>query len=221
MSTTFEDVQSLADHVVFYMKQDWVSFQTVLKSELEGKLGIAAITSACSAIDLFSWLTTGITVVNARWKNLLDHPNKYFGDPALFPYYLVYEVSRCGVSHQFFPKKFLAITAVKNKTPFFDQDGRHIINAHGFYETVLDGITKIQGEIMAETDPAKQQVMIDAMDVRMAAESTGCDAAIAAYPWPKIPANHFILYSNGASNTLTYPITGYPELGGNGVVQTV
>ena len=93
MSATFEDVKRLVNGIVFYMKQDWVSFQAVVESKLDGKLGGAAITNACSAIDLFSWLTTGANGVNARWRVLLNHPSKYFGDPTFFHYDLVYEVS--------------------------------------------------------------------------------------------------------------------------------
>ena len=58
--------------------------------------------------------------------------------------------------------------------------------------------------------PGALRRLIDAMDARMAAESAAYDAAIAAYPWPTIPAALGTPPSGGTQNGLSYPITSYP-----------
>ena len=186
--TTYADIVSLVQGIVGYMEEDLASYQIIVDVFASGKLGVGMVANACSVIDFFSWLTTGLEKnVGQRWRRLLESPNEYFGDPRLFPFDLVYEVSRNGVAHQFFPKKFLGITSVNSKVPFFEDGGLKVINALGFYKTVLEGARMLRDEIWSENDPARQKMMMDALDNRLQEESKNYDAVIAGYPWPPAP----------------------------------
>jgi hypothetical protein len=50
-------VQDQVSRTIQYLEQDLVSFEAVLRDgSLTGKLGVAMITNATAALDLFAWL---------------------------------------------------------------------------------------------------------------------------------------------------------------------
>lgn len=184
MPTTYEDIKESASAVIRYMEQDWESYEAVFNNpSLCGKLGIGLVSNASAALDFFAWLISDQSGVNARFRDMIEHPGMFFGDPVFFPYDLVYLISRCGVVHQFFPKKFMTIAAINSPEPFLEIGGIKCINAMGFYFTSLNGLRLIRDAIHAESNAITQQKMIDRLDARIA-EEVSFDAVIAAYPWP-------------------------------------
>ena len=152
--TIMTAVQQFAADTLEYLEQDLKSFEAVLRDgRLPGKLGVAMITNATAALDLFAWLlyqSYDQRVSNGNLFKKISSDERFFPKNTFIHEALLYGIVRCGVVHQFYPKN-IAIVAVDREEPFLQDQGRLVVNCLGFYRKVVDGLRRVREHIRAAT----------------------------------------------------------------------
>jgi len=149
-------VQHYTKHTLDYIEQDLATFEAVVRSQYPGKLGVAMITNASAALDLFAWLLYqkfDLSVKNNDLFKKIISDIRFFNAADFVNPKVLYGVVRCGVVHQFYPKG-IAICSIPRDEPFLRQDGKPFINAFGFYRTVFIGLQKVRDYILSESGAA-------------------------------------------------------------------
>ena len=158
-------VQDQVSRTIQYLEQDLVSFEAVLRDDsLSGKLGVAMITNATAALDLFAWLlyqTYDLRKNNAALFRELVSDKRFFRKGVFFSDKLLYGLVRCGVVHQFYPKN-IDIIALDRDDPFVKKDDRLYVNCIGFFRQTLAGLRKVKDYILAASGKE-----LDALDFKL------------------------------------------------------
>jgi hypothetical protein len=144
-------VQEYAQRTLSYIEQDLVTFDAVVATpSFRGKIGVAMITNACAALDLFAWLLYqrfDLTIKNHDLFKRLVSDTRFFDQGAFINPKVLYGIVRCGVVHQFYPK-CIGIVALARDEPFLNENGEPRVNALGLYRTVVAGLKKVRAHIM-------------------------------------------------------------------------
>ena len=144
-------VQIYAQRTIDYLEQDLASYEAVFKDQnLRGKLGVAMITNATAAIDLFAWLlyqTLDQKLTNRDLFKKLVGDARFFTAADFINEKVLYGIVRCGVVHQFYAKD-VAIVAFDSEHPFVQQNGKVAVNALGLYRKTLGGLRKVRDHIL-------------------------------------------------------------------------
>ena len=144
-------VQEYAQRTFSYLEQDLLTFEAVVATHsFRGKIGVAMVTNACAALDLFAWLLYqrfDLTIKNHELFKRLVSDTRFFDPAAFINPKILYGIVRCGVVHQFYPKG-ISIVALARDEPFLNQNGDPRVNALGLYRTVVAGLKKVRDHIM-------------------------------------------------------------------------
>jgi len=145
-------VQTYAQDTIAYLEQDLASFEAVLKdSSLPGKLGVAMITNATAALDLFAWLLyqrlDQKTSNRDLFKKMISD-TRFFSPNTFVNEKVLYALVRCGVVHQFYPKNISIVALDRNET-FLQRNGQAYVNAVGFYRKTLEGLRLVRDHIIS------------------------------------------------------------------------
>ena len=147
-------VQQFAAKTLEYLEQDLESFEAVRRDDrLRGKLGVAMITNATAALDLFAWLLYQSYDQKLKNQNLfkkISSDERFFPKNTFIHEALLYGIVRCGVVHQFYPKD-IDIVAANREELFLQDQGRLVVNCVGFYRKVVDGLRKVRDHIQGAT----------------------------------------------------------------------
>lgn len=143
--------QHHAQLTVSYLEEDLGSFEAVVATPaLHGKLGVAMITTATAALDLFAWLfyqKFDLTVSNRDLFKKLTADQRFFAPGVFQNEKFLYGIIRCGVVHQFYPKG-VGIVAIASDTIFVARAQSVFVNSLGFYRTVLAGLSKARDHVL-------------------------------------------------------------------------
>mgnify|MGYP001769056514 CR=1 FL=1 len=140
-------VVGFAESTIKYLENDKKSFESVLDNgALEGKLGFAMIATAMAAFDLFAWIlyqTFNLKKRNNELFTKLMNDPRFFNKTNYIDEKMLYNVIRCGVLHQLYPKD-ADIQARKDNEIIRKAAGdRVVVNSFALYCDVLEGCKKI------------------------------------------------------------------------------
>ena len=166
--------QNYACATVDYLERDLISFESVFHDRtLPGKLGIAMITNATAALDLFAWMLYQEPHSTKPGKEKFGNGElftKLAQDPRFFsasafgnPKFL-YAVVRCGVVHQFYTKGLDIVAWDSDAAVLQSKSGKPLLNALGFLRTTLEGLRKARDYFLMTATSAE----LAKCDARMA-----------------------------------------------------
>jgi len=191
MSTTQDPVE-LAKSIMVYFESDVRSYQKVLAdSSFPSRLAVGMVTTAAAVLDFYSWImyADGDRGQDKRFESFLTDSRGFFAADPDFNRPVVYNLIRCGVVHQFYPKLYTQLIALDDPHTLVNYAGKNSINAFGFMQGVLAGITLAQQALDVESCPT----CLDQMKARLSRRNQQESDLAKALPngnWYMITGSH-------------------------------
>lgn len=181
-----------AKAILNYLEEDTLVYRERVQANDGGaRLAVGMIATAASALDFYSWLmysdpNNDKSPNNSeRFERLLNDQRGFFMESPDFKHRLVYNIIRCGVIHQFFPKQYTQLIAIDHPETLVIYAERKSINAYGFLRSTVLGLRKAQTALDAESCSTSLGLMTSRMIKRQQLE-TPLALSSDDFIWPEI-----------------------------------